>query len=639
MRFASRFLPILLLIIVAVFPITAFTQQLGKMELVIASPGAGENVVVTDPSMSVLIVRSEVQGLSFYSTRGILRVDEPANGVYHVKVEPGTNVFTISAEGFQAITGERIVMPKKDAVTVDVRVVEGIRESLPVMIRVEPASAEVLVDGEKVDVSSGIKLSIGEHTVHISEEGYVPIQERIEVNENNIFFEFTLEKPKLCIVEVITDPPGAEVSIDGVRLNGLTPLSDFFTHGNHLIEVTLDKYLPVQKSIFIDQTVDQNKFNYVLEPNFGVLTINTTPGAKVYLNGELLAQLSNVQLSPQTLRLRAEKPKCESVETTLILNRGANEKVDLYLDEQTGTIAISVNPPDARIELNGDTGEHFSATGTHIFESIPVGNYSLNVSAIGFKSDKRTFRLPADQTLQERIILEEGFGSEGPLPGMVFVDIPSGSFMMGSPPDEKGRYENETLHQVIISKPFQMMTTEVTQAMWKEVMRVNPSRYKGDKLPVEMVSWYDCQEFIEKLNRLDPGKGYRLPTEAEWEYAAKVGSESSSNTGAKDYKLMKSVRKFTRKVTKTNPVGNSNANALGLYDLGGNVWEWCYDWYGKYPIEPSTDPSGETNGEYRVLRGGSWKSDENNYRPANRDFGYPNFKGGHVGFRLVRNAD
>ncbi|MCD6185004.1 MAG: formylglycine-generating enzyme family protein, partial [Deltaproteobacteria bacterium] len=201
--------------------------------------------------------------------------------------------------------------------------------------------------------------------------------------------------------------------------------------------------------------------------------------------------------------------------------------------------------------------------------------------------------------------------------GQKFVYIKPGTFMMGSPSGESGRDDDEKQHKVTLTRGFYMQTTEVTQGQWKAVMGTRPwsgGKYvrDADNNPAVYISWKDAQEFIKKLNRKEGGGKYRLPTEAEWEYACRAGSttrfcfgDSGSQLGGyawwdgntdnvgEDY---------------AHRVGAKKSNAWGLYDMHGNVWEWCQDWFGKYPSGSVTDPAGHSTGSVRVGRGGSWGS-------------------------------
>ena len=154
--------------------------------------------------------------------------------------------------------------------------------------------------------------------------------------------------------------------------------------------------------------------------------------------------------------------------------------------------------------------------------------------------------------------------------------------------------------------------------------------------PVEQVSWDDAQEFLAKLNLMEKIDTYRLPTEAEWEYACRAGSTTRFCFGDKEEKLGEYAWYGDNSEGKTHPVGQKQPNAWGLYDMHGNVWEWCQDWYGDYPAGPVTDPRGPDAGEYRVLRGGSWDNDTRNLRSAVRNYYYPDYRSDIIGFRVAR---
>jgi formylglycine-generating enzyme required for sulfatase activity len=219
--------------------------------------------------------------------------------------------------------------------------------------------------------------------------------------------------------------------------------------------------------------------------------------------------------------------------------------------------------------------------------------------------------------------------------GMKFVWIPAGSFMMGG---ESGDSDEKPVHKVTLSKGFYMQTTEVTQGQWKKVMGNNPSYFKncGDTCPVESVSWNEVQGFIEKLNQMEGTNKYRLPTEAEWEYACRAGSSSKYSFGNSEGGLGKYAWYDDNSGGKAHPVSQKKPNAWGLYDMHGNVWEWVEDWYGDYPSGAVTDPSGPSGGSYRVFRGGSW-NDESWFLPCALRHRYFPEAGYYVrGFRCVR---
>ena len=219
--------------------------------------------------------------------------------------------------------------------------------------------------------------------------------------------------------------------------------------------------------------------------------------------------------------------------------------------------------------------------------------------------------------------------------GMEFMWIAPGSFLMGSPADEEGRSADELQHEVRISEGFWMKKYEVTQGEWESVMGANPSHFSncGPRCPVEQVSWFDTEEFMQRLNGRESGKGYRyqLPTEAEWEYAARAGT-----TGAR-YGVLDLIAWYgDNSGSETHPVGQKGANAWGLHDMLGNVWEWTGDWYGRYPSGSVTDPQGPSTGSYRVIRGGGWSDRARGVRSADRGGGSPGVRDLNIGFRLVR---
>jgi formylglycine-generating enzyme len=226
--------------------------------------------------------------------------------------------------------------------------------------------------------------------------------------------------------------------------------------------------------------------------------------------------------------------------------------------------------------------------------------------------------------------------------GMKFVWIPAGTFMMGSPKEEKERGKDESQHKVTLTKGFYMGVYTVTQEQWKEIMGNNPSRFKGEKkLPVERVSWDDCQEFIKKLRDKDK-KPYRLPTEAEWEYACRAGTTTpfhfgkTISTGQANYygEAVYGDGKEGVYREKTTPVGSFPANAWGLHDMHGNVFQWCQDWYGDYPQKDVVDPTGAEKGRFRVLRGSSWFVNPVDCRSAFRDRNEPGGRYVGIGCRL-----
>ena len=247
--------------------------------------------------------------------------------------------------------------------------------------------------------------------------------------------------------------------------------------------------------------------------------------------------------------------------------------------------------------------------------------------------------LNGDQTAfifnsKEKLAEQERKKAELLSPEMVAVS--GGTFTMGCTSEQGSECgdDERPAHKVTVSD-FHIGRYEVTQAQWLAVMGSNPSSFSGcDSCPVEQVSWDDIQSFLSKLNSMT-GKNYRLPTEEEWEYAARGGSQSGGfkYSGSNDLATVALYKDNSG--SKTHPVGQKSPNELGLYDMSGNVWEWCQDWYGGYSSGSQCNPRGPSSGSYRVGRGGSWGYDATGTRVSVRYYGSPGFRFNRIGFRLA----
>ena len=259
---------------------------------------------------------------------------------------------------------------------------------------------------------------------------------------------------------------------------------------------------------------------------------------------------------------------------------------------------------------------------------------SVNLTSCG--DDDEPGDIPGTQGSDKKEITVEGVSFN-------MIKVKGGTFLMGSD-DSEAADDEKPVHSVTLSD-YYIGETEVTQELWEAVMGANPSDFSGSNKPVECVSWDDCQEFIAKLNDLT-GLEFRLPTEAEWEYAARGGNKSlsyeyaGSNTIGEvawyddnAYDVGESSPDYG-----THPVGTKSPNELGIYDMSGNVKEWCIDRYGRsyYSSSLSTNPRGPTSGYYRVHRGGGWYNFAQNCRVSDRNYDTPSYRYYSIGFRLVR---
>ena len=304
---------------------------------------------------------------------------------------------------------------------------------------------------------------------------------------------------------------------------------------------------------------------------------------------------------------------------------------------RTGQMDVSYRPIESEVWLDGKK----LGTSPDVFRDIVIGQHQVEIRKAGYGSEKRTVNIEEGQTYALTGTLKEGQSSGATetfvVGGVAFrmVSVAGGTFVMGATSEQGGDahdYEKPS-HMVTLSS-FRVGATEVTQALWEAVMGSNPSHFKGSDSPVENVSWDDCQEFLRKLNSLT-GRRFRLPTEAEWEYAARGGlsGRGYKYSGGND---VGAVAWYDgNSGNKTHPVGTKKANELGLYDMTGNVWEWCSDWYGSYTSSSQENPKGPSSGRSRVLRGGCWSSYAGRCRLSNRDLNSPDYRYYSYGLRLA----
>ena len=328
--------------------------------------------------------------------------------------------------------------------------------------------------------------------------------------------------------------------------------------------------------------------------------------------------------------------------------------------QQSQTLTIRYSPSIATVlvdnkMINGSNGVAQT--------TLPVGQHSYIVFCNGYESEEGMVKLKASAPSNLQIMLSKeatttqqstvsqptvaqrhevqapvtnGDNISIPVKDGISIDmvrVKAGTFTMGATPEMENPLDDEKpAHQVTLTNDYYIGKYEVTQALWKAVMGNNPSEFKGDNLPVENVSWNDCQKFISKLN-LITGKTFRLPTEAEWEYAARGGKKSRGYQYSGSNNLSDVAWYKDNSGSKTHAVGIKQSNELGIYDMTGNVWEWCQDWKGEYSSSSQTNPTGANSGSFRVRRGGSWGTRVccSSYRGALE----PNGRYDFLGLRLV----
>ena len=314
----------------------------------------------------------------------------------------------------------------------------------------------------------------------------------------------------------------------------------------------------------------------------------------------------------------------------------SSRSVSINLQEVPGyDVTFSCNVPSALLSIDGVPNG--TASGTRF---LKTGNYSIRVTADNYVDYSGTFAVNSSSRSMS-ITLEEvpARFSDGVLTikGVRYemVWVRGGTFRMGATSEQSGDEEDDEkpVHRVTLSGYF-IGKTEVTQALWKAVMGSNPSYSKGNNLPVENVSWNDCHEFIRKLNALT-GQNFRLPTEAEWEFACRGGNSSRGYKYSGSNYIDNVAWYWGNSRNETHPVATKSPNELGIYDMSGNVIEWCSDWFGYYSSVSQVNPKGPYDGSYRVCRGGGWVNYTWSCRSSGRGHNYSSWCCGSLGLRLA----
>jgi formylglycine-generating enzyme required for sulfatase activity len=437
-------------------------------------------------------------------------------------------------------------------------------------------------------------------------------------------------------VRIESTPAGATVTLDGSYL-GETPLAREVAPGPHSLKFSLARYEDLTERVTVDKKTTLSR---TLTPLFGWLNVESTPsGQAVYLDGSKVGDTPLTEHvlghGPHTV-LVGDSTRVYPVGERFTLGKGEKKSLRYDVLLRTGGLVVRCADAQGNVQEVPVTVDGTERGVSPLQLKLPIGEHVVEAGG-----KRQTVRLLEKQletlalTVERATVSGAGGSAAGPLSGMDFVTIPAGTFLMGFPAKERGRLSNETQHTVTLSS-FAMMTTEVTQAQWQALMGSNPSSFKGDNRPVEGVSWNAVRAFIAQLNQKDPGKGYRLPTEAEWEYACRAGSTSRWCFGDDEKVLEEYAWYGANSGKQTHPVGQKKANAWGLFDMHGNVWEWCQDWYGDYSSGVQRDPRGPKSGSSRVYRGGRWAGNAQNLRCSFRNGRNPTLSDCSLGFRLSR---
>ncbi|MEI6138070.1 MAG: SUMF1/EgtB/PvdO family nonheme iron enzyme [Mariniphaga sp.] len=562
-------------------------------------------------------------------------------------------------------------------------------KTTPVSITLIPTFAEVtitsqtdatiFINNEKKENGSWKgRLNAGIYSIEARKQSHSPAKQDIEVAAGEKRTIDLQPSPIYGSLNVITKPSGAAITINGNKYKVTPNTIDSLLIGDQTVELSRQNFITVNKIV----TIVEGKVTMLNEQ----LVRGKSPEVKQIPNDQVTAPVQNTK--PQNNSETNNPPTIPNTERNRILQNSDNENTTTQTSNSLRNRVLQNTPAD-----NKTTKQPTTPTKTEPIKTEPIKTEPIKTEPA--KTEPAKPELPKEVAVQVQKVflnstpsgaeiyvdsvkvgitpfsitltignhlvrLQQGIQKIvrnitvvksrtenvynfdlAPRPftesvnGMEFtmVAVKGGTFRMGS---NEGRSVEKPVHSVDIDD-FYLCSTEVTQAFFKSVMEYNVSNNKGDDLPVERVSWNEAMEFIQKLNILT-GKNYRLPTEAEWEYAASIDVSGFKNSWS-GINIEKKLGDYgwyaANSEGKTHPVKQKLANERGLYDMTGNVWEWCSDWYGEYKSNPRGNPTGPTSGTTRVNRGGGWDDDGPYSRASNRDENNPEEHFSNVGFRIA----
>ena len=421
--------------------------------------------------------------------------------------------------------------------------------------------------------------------------------------------------------------------------------------GTYTYKVTAMNYYSSEGRFTLNSQSDTHEEKVTLRRNGSNISFSVASDADIYINGIKRGTRSWTGLMKAgNYTIECRQANHRPSQQTISVEEGKDKTIQLTPPTPiTGILSITSNPLAANIKIDG---KDYGTTPRNI-NNLLIGHHSITVSKDGYALKTEQFDIVEDVTQRLNIALEKSAvpqaatavskagTAEGDrtfkVKGVTFIMKPvtGGIFTMGATPEQgSDAWDDEKpTHRVTLSS-YYIGETEVTQALWQAVMGSNPSNFKGSNLPVEKVSWNDCQKFVQKLNKIT-GQNFRLPTEAEWEFAARGGNKSkgykySGSNNIDDVAWYADNSGGTHHAVKTR-----QPNELDIYDMSGNVWEWCNDRYLKYKYDTQTNPTGPTSGLYRVFRGGRWCDTAWGCRVSRRLSSTPDYRRSYLGLRLA----
>ena len=519
----------------------------------------------------------------------VINGEQRGVGSFVGELDEGTYDVEVSLAQHRNVTRQiKVVAKQSQSITINPTPIYG---SLDVITT--PMYAEIVINGKNYGTTPTTieNLLVGDYEVRLSKDGCVPQSRKVTISENNLS-TLEVELPQSREMTIRSDGNGFRLAI---RSNTFNSSSNSYSYNNTKTDDT-PSYTYKKKKKKSKKSTYTPQNNYTAQ-TYTKQATTTTPSSKSK-KATADKKSSKSKDSKKTTSKSSTKSKDSKKATTSTKSSKDSKK----------STASKSKAKDSKKSTSSSksSSSKKSSNSPKILYSSSSNNFITTVNGVSFK----------------------------------MIKVKGGTFQMGSN-DSEAYGDEKPVHNVTLSD-YYIGETEVTQELWEAVMGSNPSGFKGSKRPVERVSWNDCQKFIKKLNQLT-GKNFRLPTEAEWEYAARGGNKSrgykySGSNTIGDVAWYCDNADYVGKTSPdygTHTVGTKSPNELGLYDMSGNVWEWCVDWCGDYSSSSQTNPTGPTSGSVRVLRGGSWRNYARGCRVASRNYVIPGGRSDIGGLRLA----
>ena len=553
------------------------------------------------------------------------------SGAASKRVKFGTYSYTVSAKDFHTYSGSVTVndMKNKSMVKVDLKPAHG-------WINVSGSSAE----GAYVYVADQLigqaplktdRLASGTYSIRLIKDLYKSYETTVTVTDGNVTTISPVLQADFARVTLSVDN-GAEIWVNGEHKGSGSWTGDLAT-GSYLVECRKANHRSTSDNINVSADMPSRRITLKApSPINGSLSISSAPDfAEVYLDGIHIGQtplyLPETLIGSHTLKI--SNSGCADWTGNVNVEEGQIAEINATL--QSGApVTFTSNVAGAQLYLDG------------VLLGPANGTYD-----VAFGSHTAMCRVPGKSDITKTINVSQSGGDRSvafasgretiTVKGVSFdmIMVEGGTFTMGATSGQRSYAysDHKPAHKVTLSD-YYIGETEVTQALWQAVMGSNPSNFKGNSNPVEFVFWNNCQDFIRKLNSLT-GRTFRLPTESEWEFAARGGNKSKGYKYAGSNSIDDVAWCDSNSGSMTHAVKTKSPNELGIYDMSGNVREWCQDWYGSYSSNAQTNPTGPSTGSHRVLRGGSWNGSALNCRVSYRYFRSPDIRSSTYGLRLV----